>query len=109
HGRAGGGLLGGHVPRGAEEGAAAGQGRVVGVAGQAEVGDPDDALVVEEQVGRLDVAVDDAAGVGVGEAVGGLGADVGDPAVVVGWWGGRVVEGWNRFRYAAGRAERGPR
>ena len=45
--------------------------------GQAEVGDPDDARGVQQQVRRLDVAVDDAAGVGVGQPLRRLAADLG--------------------------------
>ena len=49
---------------------------VVFVLGQAEVGDPDHAGVVEQQVRRLDIAVDDAAGVGVGQPLRRLAADL---------------------------------
>ena len=45
--------------------------------GQAEVRDPDDARVVEQEVARLDVAVDDAAGMGVGQPLRRLAADLG--------------------------------
>jgi hypothetical protein len=45
--------------------------------GHAEVGHPDPALLVEEQVRRLDVAVHQAASVRVGEALGHLGPQVG--------------------------------
>ena len=51
-------------------------------AGQAEVGDPEFAVVVEQQVGRLDVAVEDAVLVGVVEGLGRLDAEAGDRAVV---------------------------
>ncbi len=40
---------------------------------EAEVADPDASIVADEDVGGLEVAVDDAAGVGGGEAVAGLG------------------------------------
>ena len=45
---------------------------------------------VEQQVGRLDVAVEDAVLVGVVQGLGGLHAEAGDGAVVVGGrvWGG---------------------
>ena len=43
--------------------------------GQAEVGDPDGPLVVEQQVRRLDVAVDHPLAVGVGQRLGHLHAD----------------------------------
>ena len=49
--------------------------------GQAEVADPDDALGVEQEVRRLDVAVEDAAGVGVGQGRGDLAADLRHAAV----------------------------
>ena len=48
--------------------------------GQAEVGDPDDPRGVEQQVRRLDVAVDDAAGMGVGQPLRRLPADLGHAA-----------------------------
>ena len=75
-GRLAAGLLGGHVVRRAGHDAALGQAGVVGGAGQAEVGelDPLDA-VLQQDVGRLDVAVDQALGVGGGQAGGGLHAD----------------------------------
>ncbi len=44
--------------------------------GQAEVGDPDHAGVVQQQVRRLDVAVDDPPGVGVGQALRRLAANL---------------------------------
>ena len=69
--------LGGHVAERAEDVAAGGQAVVVGL-GQAEVGDPDDALGVQQQVRRLDVAVDDPPGVGVGQPLRRLSADLGD-------------------------------
>ena len=53
-----------------------------GVVGQAEVGDPDGPLVVEQQVRRLDVAVDDPLGMGVGQRLGDLDADPRRLAVV---------------------------
>ena len=54
------GLLGAHVAERAQQVAGHGQAGVVLELGQAEVGDPEVAAVVEQQVGRLDVAVDDA-------------------------------------------------
>ncbi len=68
-------LLGRHVGDGADGAAGVGQAGLAGDLGQAEVGDADRAVGGEEDVGGLDVAVDDAAGVGSGEAVGGLGDD----------------------------------
>ncbi len=49
--------------------------------GQAEVGDPDVAGDVEQEVGRLDVAVQDPLLVGVGQGLGDLDADPGHRAV----------------------------
>ena len=57
----------------------AGVGQVLAVARlrQAEVGDPDVALGVEQQVRWLDVAVEDSLAVGVGQRFGHLPADAG--------------------------------
>ena len=52
-----------------------GPGRLGEGAGQAEVGDAEAAVVAEEQVGRLDVAVHEPAAVRVVEGPGGLQAD----------------------------------
>ena len=46
------GLLGAHVARGAHEGSRDGEGGLVGALGQAEVGQPDEALGVEQEVRR---------------------------------------------------------
>src|SRR5206468_4058684 len=59
------GLLGGHVGRGAEDLAGVVEAVVVQLLGQAEVGDHRQAVGGQQHVGRLQVAVDDAAGVGV--------------------------------------------
>ena len=58
--------LGRHVAQRADDVAGGGQGPVFGL-GQAKVGDPDDAGGVQQEVGGLDVAVDDTAGVRVGQ------------------------------------------
>ena len=72
--------LGCHVPDRAED--VAGVRQVVGVRGlgQAEVGDPDVPLGVEEEVAGLDVAVQDALVVRVVEGLGHLHAEAGDAA-----------------------------
>ena len=77
------GLLGTHVAWRAQQFAAAGQGEIVPVPGEAEVGDPQHATLVEEEVGRLDVAVNDTALVGVGQALRGLDAEFGYPATAL--------------------------
>ena len=66
--------LGGDVAKRAEDVAGLSQAVVVGL-GEPEVGDPDDAVGVEQQVRWLDVAVDDAPGMRVGQALGDLEAD----------------------------------
>ena len=55
----------------------AGVGHVVGVDGlcQAEVGDPDVAASIQEQVRRLDVAMEDSLCVRMGQSIGNLDAD----------------------------------
>ena len=52
--------------------------------GQAEIGDPDVSPGVEQEVGGLDVAVEYALLVGVGQGFGDLAADAGDRAEVDG-------------------------
>ena len=70
------GLLGGHVLRRAGDDAALRQAGVVDRAGQAEVGDLDPLdAVLQQDVGRLDVAVDQPLGVGRGQPGGRLHAD----------------------------------
>ena len=70
------GLLGRGVAGGAEHDAGGlGPRRLGEGAGQAEVGDAQPAVLAEQQVGGLDVAVDEAAAVGVVEAAGRLEAD----------------------------------
>ena len=68
-------LFGRHVGDGADGAAGAGQAGLAGDLGQAEVGDAGRPVLGDEDVGRLDVAVDDAARVGGGQAVGDLGGD----------------------------------
>ena len=62
-------LLGRHVGDGPDGTAGAGQAGLAGDLGQAEIGDPGDALLRDEDVGRLDVAVDDAVRMGGGQAI----------------------------------------
>jgi hypothetical protein len=50
---------------------------------QAEVGHPEFAGVIQEQIAGFDVAMEDAVLVGVVEGFGGLDAELGDGAVVV--------------------------
>src|SRR5262249_14304228 len=78
-------LLGRHVGRGAEDRPRLGELDVgLDLLGQAEVGDVRVPLVVDQDVGRLEVAVQDAAGVGVGDRLGGLVDEAGGGAGVVG-------------------------
>ena len=65
-------LLGGDVVGGAEDAALGGQALLVERAGDAEVGDLGGALLVDQDVLGLDVAVDDVAGVGGAEGAGDL-------------------------------------
>ena len=74
--------LGGHVPQGADDIAGARQPFFLGL-GQAEVGDPDDTGCIQQQVGGLDVAVDDPPSVGVRQRPGRLAADLGHAADIV--------------------------
>ena len=74
------GLLGAHVAQRAEQVAGHGQAGLGVELGQAEVGDPEAAAGVEQQVGRLDVAVDDAERVGVVQGLGRLDAQLGHGA-----------------------------
>src|SRR5262249_4285888 len=76
-------LLGAHVPKRAQDVAGEGQAVVTLDLGQAEVGDPETALGVEQQVRGLDVSVEDAPGVRVIERLGRLKAEGGDVAAVV--------------------------
>ena len=66
------GLLGAHVAERAEQVAGEGQAVISLDLGQPEVGHPDVPLGVEEQVAGFDVPVEDAAGVGVVQRLGGL-------------------------------------
>jgi hypothetical protein len=71
--------LGGHVAERAQDVAGLGQ-AIVARLGQPEVSDPDDSLGVEQQVRRLDVAVDDPPRMGVGQPRRHLPADLGHAA-----------------------------
>ncbi len=75
------GLLGRGVAGGAENRPERlGESRLRERPGHAEVGDPQVSLVVEEQIARLDVPVDDAPAVGVGEPRRALGSRSPPPA-----------------------------
>jgi hypothetical protein len=50
--------------------------------GQPEVGHPDVAAIVQQQVGRLDIAMEDALAVGILQGLGYLHADAGDALVI---------------------------
>jgi hypothetical protein len=50
------------------------QAQVRGEPRQAEIGDPERAIGIDEEVGRLDVAMENSQAMGVLERVGGLGA-----------------------------------
>src|SRR5262245_32950850 len=79
-------LLRAHVREGAHHVAAHRQRGLVLAVGEAEIGDPEaqsggwraESRVLKEQVGGLDVAMDDAHLVGVFERFGGLDAELGD-------------------------------
>ena len=74
--------LGGHVPQGPDHVLRLRQVLPLLEFRQAEVGNPDIADRIQEQVRRLDVAVQHAALVGVRQGVGHLGAQAGDLAVI---------------------------
>ena len=53
------------------------QAQVAGEPRQAEVGDPECAIAIDQEVGRLDVAMDDAQAMGVVERIGSLDSQAG--------------------------------
>ncbi len=73
--------LRGHVAQCSQEIAGPGQAVVLAL-GQPKVGHPHRSLLVQHQVGRLDVTVQHAAGMGVGQRLGDLDADARDGVVV---------------------------
>ena len=75
-------LLGAHVAERAGQVAGERQAGVPLHVGHAEIGDPEVAAPVQQQVGRLDVAVDDPLVVCVAERLGGLDAQPGDRAEI---------------------------
>ena len=77
--------------------------------GQAEIGHPDVAVGVEQEVGGLDVAVDDVLAMGIIERIGDLGSQPGDFAEVSGFGltGERTAAGATREGLGGrGRARR---
>ena len=82
HGPLPGRLLGAHVAQRAGQVAGERQAGVPLDVGHAEVGDPQIAALVQKQVGRLDVAVNDPLVVCVAERLGGLDAQAGDGAQI---------------------------
>ena len=74
--------LRGHVPQGPDQVLRLRQVVPLLELGQAEVGDPDVPQRIQDQVGRLDVAVQDTSLVRVSQGVGDLGAQPGDFAIV---------------------------
>ena len=77
------GLLGAHVAERPDHVAGAREAEVAGESRQAEVGDPDRAVGVDQEVGRLDVAMEDAQAMGVVQRIGRLDAQPGDVAAEV--------------------------
>ena len=49
---------------------------------QPEIGDPDRSLVVDQEIGRLDIAMDDTVMMGMSQRLGRLQTHLGDPAEV---------------------------
>ncbi len=106
--------LRGHVPNGANDVARLGQVGAVGSLGQAKVGDPQRAVGVEQQVGRLDVAVQHALAVRVRQPFGGLHPQECDAAMVAGAglvaqispWGGRGTGSRRQGGYGPARRGR---
>ena len=74
----GGGLLGTHVARRAEDCSGHAERHVIQPLGQSEIGQPQPDIGIENQVRRFDVAMHDAALVRVSECLGGLQAPVGN-------------------------------
>ena len=74
--------LGGHVPQGPDQVLRLRKVVPLLELGQAEVGDPDVPQRIQDQIGRLDVAVQDASLVRVSQGVGDLGTQPGDFAIV---------------------------
>ena len=74
----GGGLLGTHVARRAEDRSRHAERHVIQPLGQSEIGQPQPAIGIENQVRRFDVAMHDAALVRVSECLGGLQTPVGN-------------------------------
>ena len=80
----GSGLLGAHVTGSAQQAVMLGQPGIGKSACQPKIGDPDRSLLVDQEIGRLDVAMNDAVMVCVRQGFRGLQTDLGDPAEVGG-------------------------
>lgn len=72
-------LLGAHVTGSAQEAVMLGDAGIGESAGKAKIGHPDRSLFVDQEIGRLDVAVNDAMMVRMGQGFRGLQPDLGDP------------------------------
>ena len=72
------GLLRAHVAESPDHVAGVRQTEIAGKARQAEIGDPERAVVVDQEVGRLDIAMEDPQAMCVVECVGRLNAQSGD-------------------------------
>lgn len=81
------GLFGTHVPQGADEISGCRHAGIGFDLGQSEVGDPDLSVGVEQQIGRLDIAMDHAVFVRIGKSTGDLASDPGDPPESVAGFG----------------------
>ena len=77
------GLLGAHVTERTDHVAGMSQAEITGKPRQSEIGDPERTIRVDQQVGRLDVAMEDAQTMGVVKCIGRLSTKSGDVAAIV--------------------------